>query len=174
VAGVLLFVLFWRDLMARRPPWRWAVYLTLGLALLITIVLHLAAVFPILPQRVNPMRRAQGWPSFAEHVQQVRRQTGIGLLLGDHYAQASMMRFYLPDHPITYLPDAPYGSSQFTLWPSYDLKPGTQALYVTDNMGPLPRKLEEEFGESRLLDDFWSVYRGRASIHFRIYLLTHH
>jgi 4-amino-4-deoxy-L-arabinose transferase-like glycosyltransferase len=174
VAGILLFVVFWRDLTARRPPWRWAVYLTLGLALLITIVLHLAAVFPILPQRVNPMRRAQGWPSFAEHVQQVRRQTGIGLLLGDHYAQASMMRFYLPDHPITYLPDAPYGSSQFTLWPSYDLKPGTQALYVTDNMGPLPRNLEEEFGESRLLDDFWSVYRGRASIHFRIYLLTHH
>jgi 4-amino-4-deoxy-L-arabinose transferase-like glycosyltransferase len=174
VAGILLFVVFWRDLTARRPRWRWAVYVTLGLALLITLVLHLAAVFPILPQRVNPMRRAQGWPSFAEHVQQARRQTGIELLLGDHYAQASMMRFYLPDHPITYLPQAPYGSSQFTLWPSYDLKSGTQALYVTDNMGPLPRKLQEEFGESRLLDDFWSVYRGRTSIHFRIYLLTHH
>jgi len=174
VAGIPLFVVFWRDLTARRPRWRWAVYITLGLALLITLVLHLAAVFPILPQRVNPMRRAQGWPSFAEHVQQARRQTGIELLLGDHYAQASMMRFYLPDHPITYMPKAPYGSSQFTLWPGYDLKPGTQALYVTDNMGPLPRKLQEEFGESRLLDDFWSVYRGRTSIRFRIYLLTHH
>jgi 4-amino-4-deoxy-L-arabinose transferase-like glycosyltransferase len=174
VAGIVLFMVFWRDLTARRPRWRWAVYITLGLALLITLVLHVAAVFPILPQRVNPMRRAQGWPSFAEHVQQARRQTGIELLLGDHYAQASMMRFYLPDHPITYLPKAPYGSSQFTLWPGYDLKPGTQALYVTDNMGPLPRMLQEEFGESRLLDDFWSVYRGRTSIHFRIYLLTHH
>jgi 4-amino-4-deoxy-L-arabinose transferase-like glycosyltransferase len=174
VAGIVLFVVFWRDLTARRPPWRWSVYITLGLALVITLVLHLAAVFPILPRLMDPMRRAQGWPSFAEHVQQARRQTGIGLLLADHYAQASMMRFYLPDHPITYLPKAPYGSSQFTLWPNYDLKAGTQALYVTDNTGPLPRKLQEEFGESRLLDDFWSVHRGRASIHFRIYVLTHH
>ena len=174
VAGILVFVVFWRDLTARRPGWRWAVHVTLGLAFLITLVLHLAAVFPILPRLVDPMRRAQGWPSFAEHVQQARRQTGIEILLGDHYAQASMMRFYLPDHPITHLPKAPYGSSQFTLWPSYDLKAGTQALYVTDNMGPLPRKLQEEFGESRLLDDFWSVHRGRASIHFRIYLLTHY
>jgi 4-amino-4-deoxy-L-arabinose transferase-like glycosyltransferase len=174
VAGILVFVVFWRDLIARRPGWRWAVYITLGMALLITLVLHFAAVFPFLPQQVNPMRRAQGWRSFAEHVQKARRQTGIELLLGDHYAQASMMRFYLPDHPITYLPTAPYGSSQFTLWPSYDLKPGTQALYVTDFIGPLPPKLQEEFGESKLLDDFWSVYRGRTSIHFRIYLLTHH
>ena len=78
VAGIVLFVVFWRDLTACRPLGG-EMYITLGLALLITIVLHLAAVFPILPQRVNPMRRAQGWPSFAEHVQQARQQTGVGL-----------------------------------------------------------------------------------------------
>ena len=146
----------------------------LGLAFVITGVLHFAAVFPFLPDRVNPMRRLQGWPSLAQHVQQARRQTGIHLLLADHYAQASMLQFYLPDHPTTYLPKAPYGSSQFTLWPGYNLVPGTQALYVTDNMKPLPSRLLQEFGESRLLDDFWSLYRGRPSVRYRIYVLTHH
>jgi len=174
VAGTVVLVVFWRDLTTRRLPWRWAVYAGLGLAIVMTVGLHFAAVFPFIPDRVNPMRRLQGWPSLAEHVQQARRQTGIELLLGDHYGPTSLMQFYLPDHPPTYLPKAPYGSSQFTLWPGYNLVPGTQALYFTDNMKPLPSSLLQEFGESRLLDDFWSMYRGRPSIHFRIYVLTHH
>jgi hypothetical protein len=126
-----------------------------------------------LPPKVDPLRRAQGWASFAEHVQRAREQTGVPLLIGNHYSQASMMQFYLPDHPTTYLPKAPYGSSQFTLWPGYDLQPGTRALYVTDSTNPLPAKVQEEFGESRLLDDFWSTHHGRAMTRFRIYLLTH-
>ena len=81
----------------------------------------------------DPLRRAQGWDDFAAHVQQAREKYHADLLIGNHYSQASMMAFYLPDQPTTYLPPATYGESQFTLWPGYQLQPGTRALYVTDS-----------------------------------------
>ena len=70
------------------------------------------------------------------------------------------MRFYLPDHPITNCPSAVW---QFAVHALAELREETRHAgpYVTDNTGPFQRKLEEEFGESRLLDDFWSVYRAR-------------
>jgi 4-amino-4-deoxy-L-arabinose transferase-like glycosyltransferase len=194
VAGMVLLVAFWGDLVARRPGWRWVVGTALWIALGMTAFLHLTLVLPPLPgssTRVPPapgevnlaerlqrgrdrlMRRAQGWASFAGHVQRAREETGIPLLIGNHYSQASMMQFYLPDHPRTYLPKEPYGSSQFTLWPGYELQPGTRALYVTDSTNALPAKIRDDFGESRMLDEFWSVHRGRAMTHFRIYELTH-
>ena len=172
VAGIVLLVVFWRDLAARRPRWCWAVRTGLGVAIVSTAFLHLTAVLPPLPPRFNLMRRAQGWASFGEQVQRAREQTGIQLLIGNHYYQASMMQFYLPDHPRTYLLRDRYGATQFTLWPGYDLAPGTQALYVTDSTKPLPPKVQDEFQEANLLDEFWSVHRGRPVKRFRIYVLT--
>jgi hypothetical protein len=103
-------------------------------------------------------------------VQQARQKYRTNLLIGNHYSQASMMSFYLPDQPTTYLPPVPYGASQFTLWPGYNVQPGTRALFVTDSTNQIPETLEEQFNEVELVDDFWSQHHGRPMTHFCIYL----
>ena len=171
IAGIVLLVAFWRHFINRSPKWRWAAWAGLGLALVTTLLLH-SATFFCLPLKLDLMRRGEGWLDFAQHVQQARQQTRPDLLIANYYAQASMMQFYLPDRPFTYLPPAPYGDSQFTLWPGYTVGHGTRALYVSDSRGPLPKQLKDEFDHWELVDDFWSQYHGRATTHFQIYLLS--
>jgi hypothetical protein len=82
------------------------------------------------------------------------------------------MAFYLSDQPVTYLPPAPYGSSQFTLWPDYQVTPDTRALFVTSNTRPAPKTLQDQFARIELVDDFWSQHHGRPMNHVWIYLCT--
>jgi 4-amino-4-deoxy-L-arabinose transferase-like glycosyltransferase len=171
IAGIVVLVAFWRPFITRNPRWRWAPWLALGSALVITVFLHATTFFP-LPVKFDLFRRGEGWPDFARHVQRAREQAKPEILIANYYAQASMMQFYLPDHPFAYVPPAPYGNSQFTLWPGYTVGHGTRALYVTDGHGPLPQQMKDEFTHSELLDDFWSQYQGRDTTHFQIYVLT--
>jgi hypothetical protein len=108
---------------------------------------------------------------FAQHVQKARLQTHSDLLIGNDRVPASMMQFYLPDHPFAYVQPEPYGASQFTLWPSYTVKHETRALFVIEGKMQLPQEVMDEFQHSQLVDDFWSEHRGRATTHFRIYML---
>ena len=171
IAGVVLLVVFWRQLILQSPTWRWTAWSALGLGLVTTLVLH-ATTFFSLPVKYDLFRRCEGWLDFAQHVQRARQQNRPDLLIANYYSQSSMMQFYLPDHPFTYLPPAPYGNSQFTLWPGYTVARGTQALYVSDSRGPLPQPLKDQFNRWELLDEFWSEYRGRPTTHFQIYLLS--
>ncbi|HUA67527.1 MAG TPA: hypothetical protein VMA13_03170, partial [Candidatus Saccharimonadales bacterium] len=118
----------------------------------------------------DPLRRVKGWHDFAAHVEQARQKYHADLLIANTYDQASMMAFYLPDHPDTYLLPQPYGATQFTLWPGYSVRPDTRALYVTDSTGPAPEILEEQFKKVDLVDAFWSRHRGQPMFHFHIYL----
>jgi 4-amino-4-deoxy-L-arabinose transferase-like glycosyltransferase len=170
ITGIICTVVFWRDVAVRRPTWRWAIAAAFALALAMTAVLHDTELMH-LPPDLDPLRRAQGWVDFAAHVQRARLIHQANVLIGNHYSQASMMAFYLPDRPVTYLPPEPYGTSQFTLWPGYNLNPDTRALFVTDSMEPPPKALQEAFTTIELVDDFLSQHHGRPMTHFRIYLL---
>ena len=169
VTGLILTVIYWRNLVVRVPRWRWAVQAALGISLLMTIVVHHTDYLKLPPQ-LEPLRRAQGWPDFAAHVQQARLQHGATLLLGKHYSQASMMSFYLPDQPRTYLAKQAYGKSQFSLWPTYDLSTNSRALFVTDSLIPVPKAITNDFPDCQLVDDFWSQHHGRPMTRFRIFL----
>jgi len=183
VPGIVLTVVYWREVVARRPAWRWGIAASFAIALAMTLVLHDTEPVMIGLNRIterlhwrsipDPLRRAQGWPDFAAHVQQARQKYQAELLIGNHYSQASMMAFYLPDQPPTYLLPEPYGSTQFTLWPGYQLQPGTRALYVTDSIYPPPPSLQEEFDKVEMVDDFWALHHSRPMTRFRIYLCTH-
>ncbi len=182
ITGVIFTVVYWREILARRPAWRWGVGAAFGIALLMTVLMHdtdplmLAAgkVTHYLHRRPipDPLRRARGWKDFAAHVQSAREHGRAHLLIADNYAQASMMAFYLPDQPTPYLLPATYGDTQFTLWPGYEIRPGTRALYVTTSNGSPPKILQEEFSQVELVDDFWSQHHGRPMTRFCIYLCT--
>jgi 4-amino-4-deoxy-L-arabinose transferase-like glycosyltransferase len=183
VTGIIFTVVYWREVVARHPAWRWGVGAAFAIALLMTVVLHDTGPLMIIAGRVttylhrrpiaDPLRRAQGWTDFGAHVQQSREKYHANLLIANHYSQASMMSFYLPDQPVTYLLPAPYGDSQFTLWPGYQIQPDTRALYVTDSGNDmLPKTLQDEFGKIEVVDDFWAQHHGRPMTRFRIYLCT--
>ena len=169
IAGVILTVVFWREIVTHRPAWRWAIGSAFVIALAMTVVLH-DTEYLHLPPKIDPLRRAQGWADFAAHVQQARQKYNANLLIGNHYSQASMMAFYLPDQPVTYLPPEPYGASQFTLWPGYNPQPDTRALYVTDSTNLVPKILKQQFNKVELVDDFWFAHHGRPMTRFCIYL----
>jgi 4-amino-4-deoxy-L-arabinose transferase-like glycosyltransferase len=171
ITGIIFTVVFWQELAKRRPMERWGIAGAFALALAMTAVLHDTELLHLPPQ-LDPLRRAQGWADFADHVQRARLGRQANVLIGNHYSQASMMAFYLPDRPVIYLPPEPYGTSQFTLWPGYHLRPDTRALFVTDSMEPPPKALQEECTTVEMVDDFWSHYHGRPMTHFRIYVCT--
>jgi hypothetical protein len=180
IAGIIFTVVFWREIVAQHPAWRWGVAEAFAIALVMTVVMHNTNPVWVVLNRVtdhfharpipDPLRRAQGWTDFAAHVQSAREKYQANLLIADHYSQASMMAFYLPDQPVTYLLPEAYGASQFDLWPGYHLQPGTHALYVT-RLGA-PKNLAEEFNQVELVDDFWSQHHGRPMTRFFIYLCT--
>ena len=170
IAGIILLVVFWRQLIARNSAWRWVTWCALGLSLVATIFLHLI-IFLRLPLKYDPLCRAEGWVDFAKHVEKARQETHPDLLIGNDRVPASMMEFYLPDHPVAYVQPEAYGANQFTLWPGYTVKPGTRALFVIVGKMRLPQEMRDEFKRSQLIDDFWSKQRGRPTTHFRIYFL---
>jgi len=170
ITGIVMLVVFWRQLMTRNSTWRWVTWSALGLSLAGTVFLH-TIIFLRLPVRYDPLRRAEGWSDFAQHVQKARQQGHPDLLIGNDRVPASMMQFYLPDHPFAYVQPEPYGGSQFTLWPGYTVTPGTRALFVIEGKMQLPQEMRNQFKHSQLVDDFWSEHRGRATTHFHIYFL---
>lgn len=171
VAGIVITVRFWREVIRERPAWRWGAGAALAVASLMSVVLHETSYLK-LPPRLDPLRRAQGWADFAAHVQRARAEHQSSVLIGDHYSLASMMAFYLADRPVTYVHTQSYGKTQFTLWPGYKVEPGTRALFVTTSMRPPPKVLEGEFTKLELVDDFWSQHHGRPMTRYRIYLCT--
>jgi 4-amino-4-deoxy-L-arabinose transferase-like glycosyltransferase len=171
IAGIIFTVVFWREIVARHPAWRWGVSAAFAIALLMTVALH-DTEFLHLPPGKDPLRRAEGWPDFAAHVQSAREKYQANLLIANHYSQASMMAFYLPDQPLTYLLPEEYGASQFNLWPGYHLQSGTRALFVSDSTRGVPKNLAEGFNQVQLVDDFWAQHHGRPMTRFFIYLCT--
>ncbi|MEI7910039.1 MAG: glycosyltransferase family 39 protein [Verrucomicrobiota bacterium] len=169
IAGIVMLTIYWRALVARTPRWSRGVATALGLSCVATVLLH-NTDYLHLPSKFEPLRRAQGWDDFTRHVQRARSEHHADLLIGNHYSQASMMQFYLPDHPNTYLPEQPYGQNQFTLWPTYQAKDHPRALFVTDKADPIPDSLLRDFGSCEVVDDFWSQHQGRDMTHFIIYL----
>ena len=171
VTGIILLVVYWRELVERVPRRRWGVIAGLAVAGGMTFFLHCSDLFS-LPARFKPLRRAQGWESFASHVQEARTRYRPTLLIGNHYSKASMMAFYLPDHPQTYVATEEYGKSQFSLWPPYKVEPGTRALFVTESVDRMPEAIQREFTRQELVDDYWSQHRGQPVSHFKIFLCT--
>ncbi len=171
ISGLILLVVYYRELVERRPAWEWGIGMALGLGLAMTVIMHHTAFLHLPPNR-DPLRRAQGWADFARHVEAARRLHQADLLIGGHYAQASMMTFYLPDHPVTYLGPEPYGNSQFTLWPGYLANSETRALYVSEYPDPPSVAFQKQFPRRELVDDFYSQHHGRPMTRFQLYLCT--
>jgi 4-amino-4-deoxy-L-arabinose transferase-like glycosyltransferase len=168
IPGIVLLVAFWSGVVQARPRWRWGIGMTIGLAVVMTVSLQFSYLFYV-PRKLDLMHRALGWHDFGNHVQRARAQYDAPVLIANHYSVASVMQFYMPDHPTTYLPTG--NESQFKLWPSYEPAPGMRALFVTDSPRPPCETLSAEFDSCVPVEHFWSMHMGRPMNEFWIYVL---
>ena len=132
------------------------------------LVLRLDAV----PVHRAPFNRALGFPSLAAQLDTLRAQHGAPVLIASDRSVASLLAFYLPDHPRTFIPSHRGIRNQFSLWPGYaDGAFGTRALLVTiEGRGAFPEVIRSEFGKLTDLGTLTSTFDGRPVRTFRIYL----
>jgi 4-amino-4-deoxy-L-arabinose transferase-like glycosyltransferase len=171
ITGIILTVVFWRPIMQNSPRWRLALWPALGIPILMTVLVHATDLWKP-PAKLDLLRRAQGWHDFAAHVQRARTNHAANILIGSHYSTTSMMQFYLPDHPVTYVPKRERGKSQFDHWPGYEATTNSRALYITQSLNPVSDAVQRDFPKCELVDEFMSLHRGRPMSRFRIYLCT--
>ncbi|MHC4251703.1 MAG: glycosyltransferase [Planctomycetota bacterium] len=121
----------------------------LGLAALLSAYLHVGAVWPAVPLPRALAGKAPDRTAFAEWARDVRASKGDEAtrapVLACSYQVASLLAFYLPDHPET---DAPFergSGAQYVAWRARELPVGTPAWYFTRTPGDArARELFEE------------------------------
>lgn len=95
-------------------------YSAVGLAAVISAYAHLEAAHPLVPYGSSVFDKVQDKRGLAQWVEGLRAAAGpegrTAPLFADNYRTASLLAFYLPDHPQT---DAPFESgsgAQYALW----------------------------------------------------------
>jgi dolichol-phosphate mannosyltransferase len=111
------------------------VFGAVGLAATVSVYAHLEAVYPLVPYRSSVFDKVQDKRGLAHWVQELRTRAGPAgqqaHLFADNYRTASLLAFYLPDHPQT---DAPFESgsgAQYALWRQADGPATGMAWYFT-------------------------------------------
>ncbi|MFZ4116154.1 MAG: ArnT family glycosyltransferase [Chthoniobacterales bacterium] len=180
VAGIILLVGNWESLKKRVPWVRKLVLLAFLIAALETILLHntfwLHLPVPAAWEEtsgdwtqkvikvyhdlgaVDPLDRARGAQSIANHAEAVAQEQGTIFFISDNYQTASLLSFYLKDHPDTYEPAFDHVKDQFSLWPSYrDQFPvGSKALFIYLWRYP-PREILNDFSTVETIEEAYST-----------------
>ncbi len=144
------------------------VSMAFGVALTLTILLHDAYRLGI-DFKGDPANRLRGWSDLAQKVEAVREPND--LIIGNKYQTASILAFYLPDRPTTYIPKTERIQNQFSFWPSYDLKSVRRAILVTDSIDEVPDALKLQFSNIEKVADFYRQDRGRDLKRYQVYRL---
>jgi hypothetical protein len=152
VGGFIFLAAKWDRLMERARWARWVAIAGLAVALIETIGLQ-ETRWLNLPPGKDPLDRARGARDLAAQVSTLEAETGAKVVIASGYMTASLLSFYLPGHPDTYMPlsSAPY--NQLILWPTYrEVHPQEDAIFISEN-NRIP---------SSLKDDFPTVEPGKA------------
>ncbi len=170
IATDLLMVATFLDWGARSPRVRRlnAVAVLTGVA--VAIAVHLSLWSRWLPAGRDPLARVRGGSDLALQVAAARRATGAAFLIGGHYQVASLLAFYLPDHPPVYTPCGLRPANQLDLWGGYGgALRGRDALFVASTPG-LPPALTRQFMTVERLPPIAARWRGTTVRQYDLYL----
>ena len=130
IGGLIFLAAKWTDLGSTH---RWALWTAVGafaLASAETAIL-METRWLHLPHRLDPLDRTRGSRSLAATVSKWEQRTGASFVIADNYMTASLLSFYLPGHPETFVPVTTRPLNQLELWPTYAEKhPSGDALIV--------------------------------------------
>ncbi|MDZ4788146.1 MAG: glycosyltransferase family 39 protein [Blastochloris sp.] len=116
--------------------------------------------------------RTRGAKDLSYQVAQMQKEYGASFIIANKYGYASLLSYYHPEQPQTYLPNAQGIQNQFSFWQDYsDGFWAESALFVSDS-DELPEQLKREFREVRFIKEAWSHFGDRKIRKFNIYLCS--
>jgi drug/metabolite transporter superfamily protein YnfA len=161
VGGFILLAAKW-DILAARAKWaKWLGIAAIAIGLIETAALH-ETIWLNLPPGKDPLDRARGSRDLAAQVSRLEDQTGAKVVIANAYMTASLLAFYLPGQPDTFMPlsSAPY--NQLILWPTYrEAHPKEDALFVSET-NRVPDSLQEDFSNVQPLGVLTTTEDGRT------------
>jgi len=110
-------------------------YAAVGLAGIISAYAHLESAYPLVPYRSSVFDKVQDKRGLARWANDLREAAGPAgrqaALLADNYRTASLLAFYLPDHPQTDAPFEAGSGAQYTQWRKANGEAAGMAWYFT-------------------------------------------
>jgi hypothetical protein len=169
LGGIVLLAAKWLDLATVHRWARWLAIVCLALAAVETAIL-LETRWLHLSHRLDPLDRARGSRSLAAAVAQRQQSTGAQFVIADNYMTASLLSFYLPGQPETFVPRVTRPLNQLELWSTYDQQfPAGDALIVAKR-STLPRSLGQSFTQLKPLGSFEAIDGSRRVGKFYLFL----
>jgi 4-amino-4-deoxy-L-arabinose transferase-like glycosyltransferase len=132
LAACVLVPAWLKDRQAQGRRLNWLGWAAPASAAVLSLVLYSQAVHPWLPipQSIDPTRRLSGWAELGRGTDQAYQQSGADFLLAPDYTLASQLSFYMPQHPMVWMPDMGR-RLPFVGGASIDQLVGKNALYIT-------------------------------------------
>lgn len=168
IGGLILVAAKWDQLVRVSRRTRWLAAAALGLAFIETTVLHETSWLH-LPPRVDMLDRARGSRDLAAKVAALQAKTGAQFVIANKYMTASLLSFYLPGQPPTYMPVSSPPFNQIVLWPTYRQQhPSEDGLFVSD-FNQVPSSLRKDFADVQPLDEIHATQGGRKLSQFYVF-----
>jgi hypothetical protein len=144
-------------------------WLAIGSAVLETMLLHNTYWLHLPPGR-DPLDRARGFQAVAQRAAEISTKESAQFFITDKYSTASLLTFYLPGHPDTYLPPSTIIEDQYSIWPGYrqQFQAGS-GVFISDSKKN-SKRLKRDFAKVKLLEEVPSTYRDRKIATYYIYL----
>ncbi len=111
---------------------------------------------------VDPLDRARGWESLAQHALELSKKYKTDFFISDNYQMASLLSFYLPGHPDTYEADWGRIKDQFSIWPGFKegYPLGSNALFIFE-WPYSPKEVRRDFTQVKEVDQSYSMTGAR-------------
>jgi 4-amino-4-deoxy-L-arabinose transferase-like glycosyltransferase len=162
VSGLILLAAHWPEFRARHPAWKWLAPVGIALGLVETVLLHHTAWLHLPPDR-DPLNRARGFEPVALQAAVCAGQTKADFYIADKYSTASLLAFYLPGQPDTFMPPSDEIENQYSIWPGYGAKfpPGATGLFVS-SIPKLKSSWTHDFTRVDLVQEMDATDHGRT------------
>jgi len=174
-SGFILAVFVWRKWIGKSKLLLGFAVLGVVAALAMTLTMQLGAWMPLPLIKKDPMDRVRGWASLGQQVYDLQKEHGASFIIASDYGTASLVSFYHPLRPQTYIVNAEGIKNQYSFWSGYsDGFSNESAIYVTQNPNEeIPGQLKREFRKVELLKVAYTTDRGRNIRKFAFYLCRH-
>ncbi len=119
------------------------------LSSVVTAVAHYPLKFHIPPKR-DPSARLRGWKELGKAADALYRSSGMTgrpFVFSDSYQVSSELAFYMPGHPATYCINLGRRMNEYDLWPKFDNRIHSDAIFVTIGDVGLPPVVGDAFGD---------------------------
>ncbi|MCE5300515.1 MAG: hypothetical protein LLG37_06555, partial [Spirochaetia bacterium] len=94
----------------------------LCLGVITALIGHILAANPILPEKMNPLRKSMGYKELAQKVHEIYNKTpdkDLLFLSSRHYQTASLLSFYTPGQPEYYILLTHESNKNYRFWKGY-------------------------------------------------------